>query len=101
VEKIKGGVLAKDADGVARKIITEAGHGRNFGHGLGHGVGLAVHEAPSLNRLRRNRLKPGMVVTVEPGIYIPDWGGVRLENMVVVEEKGCRTMNKDTTFLDL
>ncbi|MFC1837507.1 M24 family metallopeptidase [Thermodesulfobacteriota bacterium] len=101
LKKIRGGVLAKDADRAARKIIVDAGHGNNFGHGLGHGVGLAVHEAPSLNRLRRNMLKPGMVVTVEPGIYLPGWGGVRLENMVVVEENGCTVLNRDTTFLDL
>jgi Xaa-Pro aminopeptidase len=101
IKAIKGGVLAKDADSAARKIIADAGFGNNFGHGLGHGVGLAVHEAPSLNRLRRNRLKPGMVITVEPGVYIPGWGGVRLENMVVVEEKGCKVLNRDTTFLDV
>jgi Xaa-Pro aminopeptidase len=101
LKTIKAGILARDADRAARKIITEAGFGKNFGHGLGHGVGLAVHEAPSLNRLRRNKLKTGMVVTVEPGIYIPGWGGVRLENMVVVEENGCTILNQDTTFLDI
>ena len=81
--------------------IADAGFGNCFGHGLGHGVGLAVHEPPSLNRIRRNKLRPGMVVTVEPGIYLPGWGGVRLENMVVVEEGGCTVLNQDTTFLDL
>jgi Xaa-Pro aminopeptidase len=97
----RAGILAKEADRAARKIIAEAGFGKYFGHGLGHGVGLAVHEPPSLNRLRRNKLNPGMVVTVEPGIYLPGWGGVRLENMVVVEEEGCTVLNQDTTFLDL
>ena len=101
LQTIKAGILAKEADWAARKIITDAGFGKNFGHGLGHGVGLAVHEPPSLNRTRRNKLQPGMVVTVEPGVYLPGWGGVRLENMVVVEERGCAVLNQDTTFLDL
>jgi len=98
---IRAGILAREADRAARKIITDAGFGKNFGHGLGHGVGLAVHEPPSLNRMRRNKLQPGMVVTVEPGIYLPDWGGVRLENMVVVGREGCTVLNRDTTFLDI
>lgn len=101
LKSIKAGILARDADRSARAIITQAGYGKNFGHGLGHGVGLAVHEAPSLNRRRSNKLRAGMVVTVEPGIYVPGWGGVRLENMVVVEEKGCMLLNRDTTFLDI
>ena len=101
LKTIRGGILARDADRAARKEIAAAGYGKYFGHGLGHGVGLAVHEAPSLNRTRRNKLKPGMVVTVEPGIYLPGWGGVRLENMVVVEEKGCLVLNQDITFLDV
>jgi Xaa-Pro aminopeptidase len=101
LKTIKAGVIARDADRAARNIISRAGYGKNFGHGLGHGVGLAVHEAPSLNRLRRNRLQSGMVVTVEPGIYLPGWGGVRLENMVVVTETGCTILNRDTTFLDI
>ena len=101
VKFIKAGILAREADRSARQIISEAGYGKNFGHSLGHGVGLAVHEPPSLNRMRRNKLKPGMVVTVEPGVYIPGWGGVRLENMVVVEDGGCTVFNKDTTFLDV
>ena len=101
LKTIRAGILARDADRAARKIITDAGFGRNFGHGLGHGVGLAVHESPSLNRKRRIKLQPGMVVTVEPGIYLPGWGGVRLENMVVVEREGFTALNRDTTFLDL
>jgi len=101
LKTIKAGILARDADRAARQIINEAGFAENFGHGLGHGVGLAVHEAPSVNRLRRNKLQPGMVVTVEPGIYIPGWGGVRLENVVLVEEKGCSVLNRDITFLDV
>ena len=101
IRTIEAGILARDADRAARALISAAGYGKNFGHGLGHGVGLAVHESPSLNRRRRNKLQPGMVVTVEPGIYLPGWGGVRLENMVVVEEKGCTVLNRDETFLDI
>ncbi|MDX1776148.1 MAG: aminopeptidase P family protein [Desulfobulbales bacterium] len=101
LKTIKAGIAAGKADRAAREIIAGAGYGRYFGHGLGHGVGLAVHEAPSLGRARRSKLRAGMVVTVEPGIYLPGWGGVRLENMVVVEEKGCTILNRDKTFLDL
>ncbi len=98
---VQAGVTGKQVDKEARQIITAAGYGKNFGHGLGHGVGLAVHEAPGLSPRYTKKLKTGMVVTVEPGIYIEGWGGVRLENMVVVEEQGCRLLNQDTTFLNL
>lgn len=101
VRELCAGVFAKDVDGAARDVIKQAGLGDRFGHGLGHGVGLAVHEAPSLNRRNRKKLKAGMVVTVEPGIYLPGWGGVRLENMAVVQEGGCLVLNNDTTFLDI
>jgi Xaa-Pro aminopeptidase len=101
LKTIKAGILARDADRAARELISRAGYGKNFGHGLGHGVGLAVHESPSLNRRARNKIHSGMVVTVEPGIYLPGWGGVRLENMVVVNEDGCTILNRDTTFLDI
>ncbi|PLX46838.1 MAG: peptidase M24 [Desulfobulbaceae bacterium] len=98
---VRAGVTGKEVDEAARSIIRDAGYGDNFGHGLGHGVGLAVHEAPGLSPRYKKKLKPGMVVTVEPGIYIEGWGGVRLENMVVVEEDGCRLLNRDTTFIDI
>lgn len=98
---VRAGMTGREVDEAARTIISEAGYGNNFGHGLGHGVGLAVHEAPGLSPRSRKKLKAGMVVTVEPGIYIEGWGGVRLENMVVVEEDGCRLLNRDTTFLDI
>jgi len=101
VKTIAAGITAREADRAAREIIAAAGYGGNFGHGLGHGVGLAVHEPPYLNRKRRNKLRAGMVVTVEPGVYLPGWGGVRLENMVVVEEGGCTVLNQDKTFLDI
>ncbi|OIP43974.1 MAG: peptidase M24 [Desulfobacterales bacterium CG2_30_60_27] len=98
---IRAGCTGREADRAARQVISAAGYGKYFGHGLGHGVGLAVHEAPALNRRNRGQLAPGMVVTVEPGIYLPEWGGVRLENMVVVQKAGCELLNQDTTFLDI
>lgn len=98
---IRAGVSGKAVDRIARDLIADAGYGDNFGHSLGHGVGLAVHEAPRLSTRSKDTLKAGMIVTVEPGIYIPGWGGVRLENMVLVGEDGCENLNSDTTWLDL
>ncbi len=98
---IRAGVTAQEADRSARRIIAGQGYGKQFGHGLGHGVGLAVHEPPALNNRSRGKLAAGMVVTVEPGIYLPGWGGIRLENMVVVRENYCEILNRDTTFLDI
>ncbi|MEW5947794.1 MAG: aminopeptidase P family protein [Thermodesulfobacteriota bacterium] len=100
IASLKTGLKARDADKIARDIISKAGYGQAFGHSLGHGVGLAVHEGPTLSPRSKDTLKAGMVVTVEPGIYIPGWGGVRLENMVVIEDHGCRVLNNDETFYD-
>ena len=101
IEIIRAGVAAAKVDAVARDIIAAAGYGPAFGHSLGHGVGLAVHEEPRLSSRNGKKLQAGMVVTVEPGIYIPEWGGVRLENMVAVREDGCELFNKNSTWLDL
>ena len=100
-EAIRGGASCREVDRAARRVIEEAGYGEFFGHALGHGVGLAVHEEPRLSSRSRKKLQSGMIVTVEPGIYLPDWGGIRLENMVVVREEGAETLNEDTTGLDL
>ena len=81
---IREGVTCREVDRTARRVIRDAGYGDFFGHALGHGVGLEVHEEPRLSSASRKKLRAGMIVTVEPGIYIPDWGGIRLENMVVV-----------------
>jgi len=97
---VRAGARCCDVDRAARQIIEDGGYGPRFGHGLGHGVGLAVHEAPRLSFRSKKRLRSGMIVTVEPGIYIPGWGGIRLENMVVVREDGCENLNRDTTWLD-
>jgi len=88
-------------DLVARRRLEELGFGERFGHGLGHGVGLEVHERPALSRLSRDVLEPGMVVTIEPGVYLPGLGGVRIEDLVVVEEDGVRNLTKSEKKLQL
>lgn len=98
---LRPGASGREVDAAAREVIKRAGYGPNFGHSLGHGVGLAVHEAPALSARNRKPLRSGMVVTVEPGIYVQGWGGVRLENMAVLTEQGHEVLNQDTTFLDL
>jgi Xaa-Pro aminopeptidase len=80
------GMNGEQADKLARTVIAHAGYEENFGHGLGHGVGLADHEEPRLGPNSSSILAEGMVFTIEPGIYISDWGGVRIEDMVVLEE---------------
>jgi Xaa-Pro aminopeptidase len=89
---VKAGVHCREVDAAAREFIAARGYGEYFGHGLGHGVGLAIHEAPSLSPTSTEILRPGMVVTIEPGIYIPQFGGVRIEDLVVVEPKGYRNL---------
>lgn len=86
------GVPCRQVDEAARNIITDAGYGDYFGHGLGHGVGLNIHEGPTLNPHSNDILQPGMVVTVEPGIYLPGVGGVRIEDLLVITESGARNL---------
>lgn len=89
---IRPGMTGKEADAVARDVIAAAGYGDAFGHSLGHGLGVRVHEGPALSARSEERLEPGNVVTIEPGIYLPDWGGVRIEDVAVIEENGSRVL---------
>jgi Xaa-Pro aminopeptidase len=91
-------LTTKGADSLARSVIEKGGYGKFFKHSLGHGVGLATHELPSLSPGKDDLLSSGMVVTIEPGIYLPGWGGVRLENMAVIQEKNAKILNKDKSF---
>ncbi|MCL5773069.1 MAG: Xaa-Pro peptidase family protein [Firmicutes bacterium] len=94
LKTIKAGMTCGGADLLARQVIEEGGFCEYFGHGLGHGIGLAVHEEPRLRKGNEALLKAGMVVSVEPGIYIPGFGGVRIEDLVEVTEKGCRVLTR-------
>mgnify|MGYP001813420601 FL=1 len=93
IAAIRPGACGQAVDRVARQVIENAGFGDHFGHSLGHGTGLCIHEAPRLSPHSDDTLTPGMIVTVEPGIYLPDWGGIRLENQVVVTENGADILN--------
>lgn len=88
VEALEPGAELSGIDGAARRVIAEAGHGEHFGHGLGHGVGLQIHEAPGIGAAAAGTLRPGSVVTVEPGVYLAGRGGVRIEDTLVVGAKG-------------
>ena len=94
IKKIRPGVRFQDVDAAARKVIETAGFGKNFGHGLGHGFGLQIHEHPFLSPIKEGVLETNMVVTVEPGIYLPGWGGVRIEDDVLVTRDGCEVMSR-------
>ena len=92
LDYIKEGVTGAEVDALAREVIEEAGYGDKFGHGLGHGVGLEPHESPTLSQRGKDKLLSGMVVTVEPGVYIPEWGGIRIEDMVLIRKESAEVL---------
>jgi Xaa-Pro aminopeptidase len=99
VKAAKAGMRAQDLDKVARDIIAGYGYGEYFTHELGHSLGIRIHEDPWVGDYNPMVLEPGMVVTIEPGIYIPGWAGVRIEDTVVIQEGGCRVLTKSTKEL--
>ena len=100
IEKIRPGVSFQAVDAVARGIIQKAGFGKKFGHGLGHGFGLQIHEHPFMNPIREGKFQPNMVVTVEPGIYLPGVGGVRIEDDILVTKDGHEVLSSLPKELD-
>lgn len=97
---LRPGISGQEIDGIARKVISDAGYGDYFVHGLGHGLGLEVHEAPRLSKTSKDILKVGDVVTVEPGIYIEGWGGLRIEDDYLITPEGseCLTVNDNQSI---
>ena len=94
IAEIRPGRRMCDIDAVARKVVDDAGYGPQYNHGLGHGLGLDVHEAPSLSWRSKEKLEVGMFVTVEPGIYLPGVGGVRIEDDILLTRTGCRVLSR-------
>lgn len=94
VRKVKAGVMASEVDKACRQIIDRAGFKKNFGHGTGHGIGFYIHTGPRIAPASKDKLQPNNVITIEPGIYISGWGGVRIEDDVVVTRSGGRVLNR-------
>ncbi len=94
LDAVRPGITGKEADAAARQIIAEAGYGDYFGHGLGHALGIEIHETPRLSPKEDKILEPGMILTVEPGIYLPGWGGIRIEDVVFVTNNGAEVLTQ-------
>ena len=94
INTVQIGMTGEECDSLARDVIVEAGYGDNFGHSLGHGVGLAIHENPRVSPKSSDSLDLNTVFTVEPGIYISGWGGVRIEDIVILGDGGARPLSK-------
>ena len=94
INTVRAGMSGEECDELSRGVIVDAGYGDNFGHSLGHGVGLAVHENPRVSPTSADTLEPDMVFTVEPGIYLTGWGGIRIEDIVVLGENGATPLSK-------
>lgn len=101
LKAIRSGVKAKEIDAAARKIIDEAGYSENFVHSLGHGVGLEIHEPPTLSQQSKDKLAVGNVLTVEPGIYLVGFGGIRIEDTVIVQKKGAEKLTSGWYALEI
>lgn len=101
IEALKPGKTCQEIDAVAREIIDRSGYAETFIHGLGHGIGFEVHEAPTINQRAKDILRPGMCLTIEPGIYLAGWGGVRLEDMVIVTKTGAEVITFAAKELEL
>jgi len=94
IEAVRAGVAGREVDAAAREVLVAAGYGEHFIHGLGHGVGLEVHELPGVGPRSDGTLNAGSVITIEPGVYVPGLGGVRIEDLVVVEERCGRVLTR-------